>query len=299
MQTIQEAALQFTATLSEPRRRGLLSLCSQRVYRHYAEAAASHFGNTALATFNDGDVSSYVKTLRSKQLSPSSITAHVSTLAAILKSAKNEKGVRVCSFVIDKEDARVPIVKPTPQECASREDVEGAIALGVVLVPFLAASGLRVSEALALEVNGEGDSYKPETGAITVCKTLKTAAAARTVLLPDAFRVWFNSRIPASGRIFSQSYQQVHTMLENLGLPNAHSARRFRATHLRKMRMQEDVLRSQLGHSRASITDRYSFAADDASFVAREVASAGLGFELTRKAKFVGVSDMIEALVAT
>jgi integrase len=98
------------------------------------------------------------------------------------------------------------------------------------------------------------------------------------VLLPDNFKLWLNGRIPSSGKLVTQTYQQVHAALKAADLPKPHAYRRFRVTVLRQHRMQEDVLRSQLGHSKTSITDQYSYAAEDADFLRSEVERCGVGF---------------------
>lgn len=284
MITLQSATILYCTSLDAPRRRGTLSANSQRLYRHYAMAAAAFFPpHTPLSKVKNGAVKEYVDSLRARKLSPVSINSHISILSAVIRSVKNADGEALFTQAIDKDFCALPIVKREEQECATAADIEKGIALP--LVAFLAASGLRISEALALEIDGAGDSYQPETGTIHIRKTLKTPAAARVVILPETFRVWFNARIPATGRIFPLSYQTARARLQSAGLPNAHSFRRFRVTHLRTSRCAEDVTRSQLGHSSSNITDRYSYAASDLEFVRAEIERCGVGFDFTEKGR--------------
>jgi integrase len=134
-------------------------------------------------------------------------------------------------------------------------------------------------------VNGDSDCYDPATGTIHIRKTLKTPAAARTVLLPKAFAAWLNARITSSGELFPQTYQQVHDTLKSAGLPLAHAYRRYRITHLRKAGMNESVLRRQVGHSDPSVTSRYDRSGTDEAFVRVQVESAGIGFTLPNQEK--------------
>ena len=272
------ATSNYISSLSSVRRRGVLSANSQRLYAAYARKASAHFLDTDLSLVKNGRVKAFVESLRAEGLSPNTIVGTVGVLKAIVSSVKTEDGEPVYAQKFDAEFLALPIIRSKEQTCATSADVERAIASGVLIVPFLAATGLRISEALALSREGAEDSYDAGSGAILIRKTLKTQSAKRSVLLPNQFKIWLNARIPSSGKLFTQTYQQVHTMLKEVGLPKAHAYRRFRVTVLRQHRMQEDVLRSQLGHSKTSITDQYSYAADDADFLRSEIERCGVGF---------------------
>jgi integrase len=98
------------------------------------------------------------------------------------------------------------------------------------------------------------------------------------VILPRAFTSWFADFVPATGKLFSFSYQQLHEVLKIHSLPNPHCYRRFRTTHLRKMHCSEDVIQCQLGHAKKTLTDGYSHAGEDLQFVRKEIELAGVGF---------------------
>lgn len=151
--------------------------------------------------------------------------------------------------------------------------------MGCALVAALSASGLRISEILALEIDGTGDSYDPSAGTIHVRRTLKTPAAARIVFLPSDFTAWLNSKIPTRGRVFPFTYQQVREKLARLRLPNPHSFRHFRVTHLRTNGVLEDFIRNQAGHGARSTTDRYSHAAGNLEALRAEIERVGVGFK--------------------
>jgi integrase len=73
-----------------------------------------------------------------------------------------------------------------------------------------------------------------------------------------------------------------HPVLKQLGIPKTgfHAFRRFRATHLRKQRVQESLIKAWLGHSGGTLTDLYDRSATDSSYRKMAVEQAGIGFEL-------------------
>jgi integrase len=293
----QTATDNFLANLTTPRRGRALSSNSKRVYTIFARQLAEHFGQDDLSTVRNGKVKAYVASLHAKGLSANTINATVNVLRQIVSSVLDDNCDPVYNQKIDAKKINQPIAVSKKQVWASSADIEKAIAADFILAPFLAASGLRISEALALSIGGDGDSYDPQAGAIHIRKTLKTSAAERVVILPEAFKTWLNARLPTEGRPFPElisqaegvcaSYQRAHAKLAKAGLPNAHSFRRFRATWLRTNRCSEDVIQGQLGHAKKTTTDGYSDAGQNLEFVKAEVERCGVGFKFegTRFAK--------------
>ncbi|HXP69303.1 MAG TPA: site-specific integrase [Candidatus Dormibacteraeota bacterium] len=283
METLQSAAQAYIANLAAPRCNGLLSANSQRLYKSYAQAASAFFGATPLADVRLKKVRPYVDSIR--HLSPISISLHIQVLQAIVSFETDDDGVALFPQQFLTKAARktlaLPKIKKEEQKrpVATQEQVEAALP-SFPLVAFLSASGLRASEALALKIeDADGDSYEPSTGIIHIRKTLKRPSARRDVVLPASFAEWFNSYAPSSGALFPLSYQQIHSKLGASSLPTPHAYRRFRASWMRKQRVQEDVLRAQLGHAAASVTDTYSNAGRDLEFVRSEVERCGVGFK--------------------
>jgi len=70
--------------------------------------------------------------------------------------------------------------------------------------------------------------------------------------------------------------------LEELGIPKCgfHAFRRFRASHLRKSRIPESLIRFWLGHSTTSITDLYDKSCEDDSYRQAEAERVGMGFSI-------------------
>jgi integrase len=268
----------YISSLAEPRRRALRPASISR-YKNHATRLRSHFGATDLALVKNGRVKAYIAELQAEGLTPPTIAGIFFVLRSIVSSVRNEDGDRLYQQQFDADFVQLPVIVPSKQKTptTTAQQIEGA----PLLVRFLAASGLRVSEALSLG-RTDGNYYDRETGAIHLSLNLKTVSAARVVVLPSNFRDCLNSQIPATGPIFQTNYQNVHRMLTRLRLPPAHAYRRWRITWLRKSGMNESCIRAQVGHSDAGVTSRYDKSGLDMEFVRAEVEKCGLGFSLEK-----------------
>jgi integrase len=277
------ATTNYLQTLSAPRRRGCLSANSKRIYSAYSHQLSCHFGALPLAEVRNGKVKSYIESLRAEGYAPSTIIGIFKVLKAIIGSVRDSNGARVFSAnlhdLTDLDFINLPILEKNEQTCASASEVEKAIARDLPIVAFLAATGLRISECLVLSVDVEGDCYDPATAAVHIRKTLKTKAAARSIILPSTFAAWFAQYVTA-GKLFPTTYQQLHETLQRAALPCPHAYRRYRATWLRTKRCSEDVIQCQLGHAKKTVTDGYSFAGQNLEFVRAEVERCGVGFNI-------------------
>jgi integrase len=275
----KDAVTSYITNLTTPRRRGPLSANTKRLCESYARKLDKHFGTLPLEDVRNGRVREFITALRADGLADGTIIGIFGVLKSSIASVTDQDGNPLYNPNFNKNFLTLPFLEKKDQRCATAAEIERAILSGNILVPFLAATGLRVSEALVITVGTEGDCYDPATGLVHIRATLKTTSAARSVLVPENFRLWLNARIPSTGRLFPNTYQQIYDALQSHGLPQCHAYRRFRVTHLRKARMQEDVLRAQLGHSKKSITDSYSYAADDEKFLRTQIEAAGVGFD--------------------
>jgi len=167
------------------------------------------------------------------------------------------------------------------------------------LYALLAGTGLRVGEALGLEVRHlssdcrtisveqscwEGEIQPPKTKnayrRVDVCPTL--AALLRAFLGERRSGLLFSNR---SGKPLSQTNvarRSLHPILEELKVEKTgfHAMRRFRTTWLRKQRAPEDIIKFWLGHAKESVTDTYSKLADDGDFRKQVAEMVGTGFEV-------------------
>jgi integrase len=272
----ETATAAYISSLSANRRRVLRPASISR-YKNHATRLRSHFGATDLGLVKNGRVKAYIASLQAEGLTPSTIAGIYFVLRSIVSSVRNEDGDRIYQQKFDADFVNLPVIIPAKQKTptTTAQQIEGA----PLLVKFLAASGLRVSEALSLG-QADGNHYDRETGTVYLKADLKNGSAVRSVLLPSNFRDFFNSQVPTTGPLFDTSYPNVHRMLTRLRLPAAHAYRRWRITWLRKAGMNESVIRAQVGHSDAGVTSRYDKSGADLEFVRREVESAGLGFSL-------------------
>jgi integrase len=166
-----------------------------------------------------------------------------------------------------------------------------------MLCVLLAASGLRVGEALALECRHfDGAAVEVEQAAYRsrIIKP-KTKNAYRVIDLdPNVaalLKTYIGKRttgyIFCSSRAFPMSQsnllrRELHPVLASLGIPmrGFHSFRRYRNTFLRQSRCPEGLLKFWLGHSDKSLSDTYDRSAEDVQFRRDVATSMGVGFVL-------------------
>jgi integrase len=175
--------------------------------------------------------------------------------------------------------------------------VEKAAGQEQVLYALLAGTGLRVGEALGLEVR----YVSADCGTITIeqscwagkLQSPKTKNAYRQVdlcsALAELLKVYLGRR--DSGLVFSNgagkplsqtnlARRSLHPILKELGAEKTgfHAMRRFRTTWLRKQRAPEDLIQFWLGHAKQSQTDGYSKLAEDVEFRRQVAETVGTGF---------------------
>ena len=163
-----------------------------------------------------------------------------------------------------------------------------------------AGSGLRVGEALGLEIDKH---FSKDFRTLHICQSVwggktqkpKTASAVRdvdiTLALSEMLRNVVGDRKSgfvfrnAVGKPFEQSNilrRSLHPVLESLNVPKAgfHVFRRFRATHLSKSRAPEHLMKFWMGHAKSNQTEEYVKLFDEVEYRREVVDSIGLGFEL-------------------
>jgi integrase len=173
------------------------------------------------------------------------------------------------------------------------------------LYVLLAATGMRISEALAVE-NGhfinDGRTIKVEQqvakDAPRVVKYLKTAAAKRQVdLHPDVAEFLQRYIGEKKGLLFQTAQNTPHLYsnleerwltprLKKLGLDEKgmgwHSFKRFRKTWLRGRRCLEDINNFWMAHKPQSMSQLYSHLSEELDVRLEEATKVGFGFELQK-----------------
>jgi integrase len=267
-----------------------LSENTRSIYGRSLNRLIGHFGKAPLPITNRV-LRDYIEAMHNAGYGASSIKGDVIVAKLVCESVRDDDGRPTYRMEINHDFCLTPIVKREEQvtPLASREDIERAVAMTGdvgVLVAICAGGGLRVSEALALYVGDDGirDAWEPDRSAITIRETLKTEAAARTVYIPQELNAFLTERVSHRSRgekMFVISRSGLYRALEDAGLPPCHSYRRFFATWRDEAGMNDEVLKSLMGHSKGGdVTDGYKFTAKKTEFVIAEVARVGLGFTL-------------------
>jgi integrase len=166
-----------------------------------------------------------------------------------------------------------------------------------MLYVLLAATGLRIGEAFALEAGHLSD------GILTISQGLwngtlqspKTSNGFREVDLPanvaEMLKSFLGNRETgfifriASGSPLRQVnvlQRSLHPILRSLGLEPGgfHAFRRYRVTHMRKANCPEDLLRFWIGHGDKTVTDRYAKLKQDVEYRKEVAERVGIGFNL-------------------
>lgn len=266
------------------------SLLDARILPAIGEEDLTNVGNKAAKLL--------VGRLTEAHLSPATINLAVTLVKQIVKSAVDEEGNQLYprtwnpAFInaprVDPDAQKTPITAPqTLQEAitATKGEVKALVAL-------LAGTGLRIGEALAIEI---GDTEKntvwdPQTGTITVrCiivdgKTQpapKTRAGKRMVDLDPALNQLLKAELSGNpGRVFHSSETTLRRRMCSLGIQGFHSMRRFRITHLQGQSVPAMLVKFWAGHAAADVTEGYTKMGSQIKERKNWSEKVGLGFTL-------------------
>jgi integrase len=267
--------------------------------------------STPLENFKNAAMARFVQDVRKFEWAPSTLAQHILVIKLIIASAVSEEGELLFERNWSRKIINAARVEPSKQKTPrlTKEDVEQLMRKAAtyqekVFYAFLCGSGLRASEAQAVRANGNDSqtSWDREKSTITVrtgcfrnreTGRTKTSAGQRTVFLHSELSqtlIAFAEREKREpGSFLFQSKRgspiRLSTIREHMAklIPGAapHAARRFRTTHLRHERVLEEIIRTQLGHSSNTITDRYS--QQDETVCRAAIEAAGLGFQIGEK----------------
>jgi len=239
---------------------------------------------------------------------PSTLADHILVIKLIISSATDAEGEELFPRTWKRRVINAPRVERDKQHtpCLTRDEVEALLRKAKteqerLMYAFLCGSGLRVSEVQAVRVSGneEQTSWNPRTAVVSVRNgcfrgketgRTKTSAGRRNVILcselNQALIVFTAKEKRECGSFLFQSKNGIpfkqstlrYRMARHVEDAAPHGCRRFRISWLRKCRVLEEIIRSQVGHADESITDTYSF--QDENTVRAAVEAAGLGFNL-------------------
>jgi integrase len=263
---------------------------------------------TKLDDFRNAAMQNFVISAKRFKWAPSTLADHILVIKLIISSATDTEGEELFPRTWKRRVINAPRVERDKQHtpCLTRDAVETLLRKAKteqerLTYGFLCGSGLRVSEAQAVRVNGneEQTSWNPRTAVVSVRNgcfrgketgRVKTAAGRRNVVLcselNQALVAFAAEEKRENGSFLFQSKNGLplkqstlrYRMAQHVPDAAPHAARRFRISWLRKCRVLEEIIRSQVGHAAESVTDIYSF--QDEPTVRAAVEGAGLGFHL-------------------
>jgi integrase len=266
-------------------------------------------GNQLLADIKNEAAKQLILRMRAAGLSDKTMVNYFQVLSAVVASAVSCEGEQLYPRSWNFQFIGLPIVdegkqaKPTFTVSEFEEILVRARGRYRVLFALLAGTGLRIGEALALEIckHISGDCLT-----IRVRQSVwrgsvqppKTANAIRDIDVPaalaESLKAFIGNRTSGflfqskSGKPLTQrnvlrdGFENIRKVLnlERDGL-GFHSFRRFRAAHLRKSRVPWDLEKLWMGHANKSVTDKYAEQLKEDVEWRKEVAEqTGLGFSL-------------------
>ena len=263
-----------------------------------------NIGDVPLANINNAAMKQLVAKMDAAGLSAKTIINYSGLVKLVVASAKNQEGEPLFPRKWDSEFIDLPIVRNQRQPKFTTETMSAIVrnASGQyrVLYALLAGSGLRIGEALGLELGKHVSNdcrtlYVRQSVWEGVTQKPKTASAVRDVDLCPALATMLNAFVAGRttgflfqnevGKPLAQSNvlrRNLHPILTGLGVPKAgfHSFRRFRATHLSKSRVPESLVKFWMGHSETNQTEEYVKLFDEVVYRTEVAGSIGLGFEI-------------------
>ncbi len=262
-----------------------------------------NLGELPLASVSNGTVKPLVQKMNDAGLAAKSIQTYVGLVKLIVASAVDREGEQMFPRKWNHEFLDLPMVshqnQPSFGPKTMSQIINQASGQDRILYALLAGTGLRIGEALGLELKHLSDDCRVVTVEQSAweghLQTPKTRNAHRQIDLAPELASLLHSYIQGrnSGLVFSNragkplsqtnlARRSLHPILLALGESKAgfHAMRRFRATWLRKQRAPEDLIKFWLGHAKQSVTDEYSQLHRDLEFRREVAGKVGLGFEL-------------------
>jgi integrase len=234
---------------------------------------------------------------------------HIEHVKQVVESLKNPNGEPIFNRKWDAETMDLPIIEHAEQKRPSLKAetisqlIQASSGQEQALYVLLAATGMRVSEALALETAHFTNGGRTITvdqqvakDAPRIVKYLKTPAARRQVdLHPDIAEYLHRYAAGKTGLLFHAANGTPHLYgnledhwltprLVKLGLDQEgmgwHSFKRFRKTWLRGARCLEDLNNFWMAHKPRTMSEVYSHIHEELQMRLDEAKRVGYGFAL-------------------
>ncbi len=269
-------------------------------------------GNLPLANVDNLSVKPLIEKMSAAGLSARTVNKYIEHVKQIVESLLNPNGEPIHNRKWNADIMDLPIVEPAEQKRPSikaktvSELIKASTGQEQALYVLLAATGMRVSEALAVEgrhFENEGRTITVEQqiqkDAPLVVKYLKTAAAKREVdLHPDIAEYLQCFAAGNTGLLFNTANGTPHLYgnledrwltprLAQMGVDEKgmgwHAFKRFRKTWLRGQRCLEDINNFWMAHKPQTMSELYSHLHEELDMRLAEAERVGFGFELPKK----------------
>ena len=243
-------------------------------------------GDIPLASINNAVMKHLVTKMAAAGLSAKTIVNYTGLVKLVVASAKSDEGEPLFPRKWDSEFIDLPIVRNQHKFTAATMSsiVQNATGQYRVLYALLAGSGLRIGEALGLEVESISKDFRTLHIQQSVWEGMtqepKTASAVRDVDLSSGLAAILKDFVAdrKTGFLFRNAVGKPLAQ-SNVLRRSLHPVR-FRATHLSKSRVPESLVKFWMGHAESNQTEEYVKLFDEVDY-RREVAdSIGIGFEL-------------------
>jgi integrase len=266
-------------------------------------------GNLPLVNVDNLSVKPLIEKMSAAGRSPRTVNKYIEHVKQVVESLRGPNGEPIHNRKWDAETMDLPVVEHAEQKRPSlktstiSELIKQSSGQEQALYVLLAATGMRVSEALAVETchfTNDGRTInveqQVEKDSPMVVKYLKTAAAKRQVdLHPDIAEYLQSYATGKTGLLFHTANGTPHLYgnledrwltprLVKMGLDEAgmgwHSFKRFRKTWLRGQRCLEDINNFWMAHKPQTMSEVYSHLHEELQLRLDEAKRVGYGFSL-------------------
>jgi len=247
----------------------------------------------------------------SRSLSARTVNKYVEYIKQVVKSLKAPNGEPVFNRTWDADVMDLPLVEYSEQRRPSLKAttvsglITGSMGQEQALYVLLAATGMRISEALGLEVRhiiNDGRTIKVEQqigkDRPEIVKFLKTNASKREIdLHPDVAEYLRQYAVEKSGLLFHTANGSPHLYgnledrwltprlvklkLDEKGM-GWHAFKRFRKTWLRGARCLEDINNFWMAHKPKTMSEVYSHLHEELEMRLAESERVGYGFTIPK-----------------
>lgn len=292
--TFAEQCPKFLAQMVARKRRPVKGATLKAYQSYIRNHIVQLLANYSLETFNNSMMRDFVNLLVERKLGPKTIREIVTLVKQIIGSVTDADGNRLYPRIWNTEFIDMPELGRQKQPVLTQAMLDAALASrDSIFYAFLAATGLRIGEALAVRITDDGThtAWDPIKAVVRVRTSIwegkeqapKTAAAIREVDLDPRINnllLRWTVNHADSPYLFLEPVTTLRDRLALLGIPGFHCFRRFRITRLRELGTPEDVVRYWVGHAGQGITDRYSKLAENVELRRQWAQRSGTGFEL-------------------